>query len=166
MTFDEFLAHRLRSLLHFATVVTCDPDLAEDVLQEVLVRAYDRWRRISAVEQPEAYVKRMVVNEYISWRRRSARVVTIDGEALARLVPPEPDPATATGGGDDLVARIARLTPRQRVVVAMRYYDDRTDAEIAETLGCSEVTVRGHAAKALAALRVDMLAERSVGHDL
>src|SRR5258706_9200252 len=73
MTFDEYVAARLPALLRFATAVTGDRALAEDVTQEVLLRAHGRWRRISAMERPEAYLHRMVTNEYLSWRRRWAR---------------------------------------------------------------------------------------------
>ncbi len=158
MTFDEYLTYRLPSLLRFAMVVTCSPHLAEDVVQEVLARAHPRWERIGGIEQPEAYLKRMVVNEYLSWRRRSARVVTVDLAALTAAAPPMPDHASAYGERDALVRRIGALTPKQRAVVALRYYDGRTDAEIAAVLGCSEGTVRTHASRALAALRTAMTA--------
>jgi RNA polymerase sigma-70 factor (sigma-E family) len=156
VTFDEFLTYRLTSLLRFAMVVTCDPHVAEDVVQEVLLRANERWARIGGLDQPEAYLKRMVVNEYISWRRRATRVVTLDRPALDHLVPPTPDPADGRVDRDDLAARVARLTPKQRAVVALRYYDDRSDAEIADVLGCSEGTVRAHASRALATLRAEL----------
>lgn len=154
MTFDDFLTHRLSTLLRFATVVTCDPHLAEDVVQDVLIRAHGRWARITALDHPEAYLKRMVVNEFLSWRRRAARVVPVDIEALLAAAPAHPDHAQRHGERDALLRRIADLTPKQRAVIALRYYDGRTDAEIALTLGCSVVTVRSHASRALAALRV------------
>jgi RNA polymerase sigma-70 factor (sigma-E family) len=153
MTYDEFIAHRLGSLLRFATAVTCDPHLAEDVVQDVLVRAHGRWARIAAMEQPEAYLKRMVVNEFISSRRRSARVVPLATEALATAAPSYPDHAVVHGERDVLMRHIAGLTPKQRAVVALRYYDGMRDTEIALALGCSETTVRTHASRALAALR-------------
>jgi RNA polymerase sigma-70 factor (sigma-E family) len=156
MTFDEYLSYRLGSLLRFATVVTCNPDLAQDVVQEVLARAHPRWSRIGALEQPEAYLKRMVVNEYLSWRRRAARVVPVDVSALVAASPSTPDHAVVLSERDDLIGRIATLTPKQRVVVALRYYDGRTDAEIAAVLGCGEGTVRSHASRALASLRLGM----------
>ena len=156
MTFEEYLGYRLGALLRFATLVTCNPHLAEDVVQEVLVRAHARWDRIGVLEQPEAYLKRMVVNEYLSWRRRSARVVPVDLPALAAAAPSTPDHAQVYGERDELMRRVCALTPRQRAVVALRYYDGRTDAEIAAVLGCGEGTVRAHASRALAALRVSM----------
>jgi RNA polymerase sigma-70 factor (sigma-E family) len=158
MRFDEYVGYRLGPLLRFAMVVTCNPHLAEDVVQEVLARALARWDHIGGLEQPEAYLKRMVVNEYLSWRRRSARTVLVDLPALAAAAPPSPDHAVALGERDELMRRIAALTPKQRTVVALRYYDGRSDAEIAAVLGCGEGTVRTHASRALATLRTALTA--------
>ena len=70
MTFEEFAAARLPSVLRFAGVLTGDRGLAEDVVQEVLIRASARWQAIVVLDKPEAYVRKMIVNEYLSWRRR------------------------------------------------------------------------------------------------
>jgi hypothetical protein len=75
MTFEEFAAARLGALLRFAGVLTGDRALAEDVVQEVLIRAHGRWAAIARLDRPEAYVRKMLVNEYLSWRRRSWRLV-------------------------------------------------------------------------------------------
>lgn len=72
MTFEEFVTARLANLVRYATVVTWDPHLAEDITQNVLVRAQARWSRISRLDAPELYLKRVVVNEFLSWRRRRA----------------------------------------------------------------------------------------------
>jgi RNA polymerase sigma-70 factor (sigma-E family) len=156
MTFDEYLRYRLGPLLRFATVVTCNPHLAEDVVQEVLARAHPRWNHLARLEQPDAYLKRMVVNEYLSWRRRAARVVAVDLSTLLAAAPSAPDHAVIISERADLIGRIAALTPKQRAVIALRYYDGRTDAEIAAVLGCGEGTVRSHASRALATLRLGM----------
>lgn len=152
--FEDFLAERLESLLRYATALTCDPHLAQDIVQDVLIRAQSRWPRIASVEQPVAYVKRMIANEYLSWRRRRAnRDVTLSHGALADVAPADADPTTRYTERDAMLARIARLTRRQRTVIVLRYYENLTDAEIAEILGCTEVTVRSHVSRALAALR-------------
>ena len=76
MTFDEYVDGRLGALLRHATAITCDPHLAQDVVQEVLVRAQSRWDHIGQLSRPDAYVRRMVLNEFLSWRRRfSGRAV-------------------------------------------------------------------------------------------
>jgi RNA polymerase sigma-70 factor (sigma-E family) len=153
VTFDEFVAARLGVLVRHATVVTWDPHLAEDVLQNVLVRAQERWSRIEATGSPEAYLKRMVVNEFLSWRRRRAsRVVPLPEPVLAGYMNPAPDTAAEHDARDAVLRIIATLPPRQRAVVALRFYEDMTVDEIADVLGCRAVTVRTHLARALAAV--------------
>jgi RNA polymerase sigma-70 factor (sigma-E family) len=151
--FDEFAATRLDPLLRFAAALTADRHLAEDVVQEVLARAHSRWAGIADLERPEAYVRRMIVNEFTSWRRKWSRVVPRpDGEL---------DSAIGDGADDRLQARalrdeIAQLPPRQRTVLALRYYEGLSDAEIADVMGCAETTVRGYAFRALRTLRVEL----------
>ena len=70
MTFDEFAGARLQAVLRFATALTGDPDLAKDLVQEVLIRVSGRWQQIGELDRPEAYIRKMVVNEYLSWRHR------------------------------------------------------------------------------------------------
>lgn len=154
MEFEEFVATRLVMLLRYATVLTCDPHLAEDIVQEVLARAQGRWARIVHADYPERYVKRMVTNEFLSWRRRrAARVVPLSLPALDQVAGSTPDPAVQRDERDALLAQVAALPPRQRAVIALRYYEDMPDAEIAEILGCGRATVRSHASRALAALQ-------------
>jgi RNA polymerase sigma-70 factor (sigma-E family) len=167
VTFEEFVAARLRGLLRYATVVTCDPHLAEDVVQEVLTRAQQRWARIEQVDQPEAYVKRMVLNEFLSWRRRIAnRMLPLRDEVLAQVTPPVGDPSLDVIERDRVLALIASLPPKQRAVIALRYYEDLPDAEIAAMLECREVTVRSHASRALAALRAGLHDPESIALEL
>lgn len=163
MTFDEFLGSRLSALLRYATVVTCDPHLAEDVVQDVLIRAQQRWARISNADQPEAYVKRMILNEFLSWRRRrAAKTLLVPATESAAA---EPDAAARVVERHALLSQIAALPARQRAVIALRYYEDLPDAEIAALLGCSEATVRSHCSRALAALRTsNQLTEASNDH--
>jgi RNA polymerase sigma-70 factor (sigma-E family) len=154
VTFEEFVAYRLGALVRYATVVTWDPHLAEDITQEVLVRARARWSRIGRLDAPERYVKRMVVNEFLSWRRRRAsRLVPLSRETLDGLVPPIADHTAAWDDRDAMLRLVATLPPKQRAAVALRYYEDLADDEIAEVLGCRTVTVRTHIARALATLR-------------
>ncbi|MGH3067456.1 MAG: SigE family RNA polymerase sigma factor [Streptosporangiaceae bacterium] len=155
MTFEEFAAARLPAVLRFAAVLTGDRSLAEDVVQEVLIRANGRWDTIAGPDRPEAYVRKMIVNEYLSWRRRSWRLVPSGAgtEVDGRLAP---DPAAAHAERDAILAELARLPARQRAVLVLRYYEGLSDAEIAETLGCAAGGVRGYAARALAVLRVEL----------
>jgi RNA polymerase sigma-70 factor (sigma-E family) len=153
VTFDEFAATRLDAVLRFAVVLTNDKGLAEDVVQEVLIRAHQRWAQIGAMEYPEAYVRRMVVNEFLSWRRKWARYVPqADVDPGIRTE----DHAETQAERSALLAEVAKLPRRQRAVLVLRYYEGLSDAQIAEVLGCAETTVRGYAFRGLAALRIEM----------
>ncbi|UWZ52423.1 SigE family RNA polymerase sigma factor [Dactylosporangium aurantiacum] len=151
MTFEEYAFARTPALFRFARLLTGDDHRAEDLVQDVLARAYSRWGRIAGTERPDVYVRRMMVNAHRSWwRRRSSREVTV--EAVA-----EP-PGTADEAADiaerDALWRLVRALPaRQRAVIVLRYYEDMDDARIAEILDCSTGTVRTHAKRALDTLR-------------
>jgi RNA polymerase sigma-70 factor (sigma-E family) len=157
MTFEEFAAARLPAVLRFAAVLTGDRGLAEDVVQEVLIRANGRWPMISGLSRPEAYIRKMVVNEYLSWRRRSWRVVP-SGAATDFGCLSTSDPAAEFDERDALLAELAKLPRRQRAVLVLRYYEGLPDSQIAETLGCRPGTVRGYASRALATLRIELAA--------
>ena len=107
MTFEEFAAARLPAVLRFAAVLTGDRSLAEDVVQEVLLRASRRWDAIAGLDRPEAYLRKMIVNEYLSWRRRSWRLVPsgTGTEVDGRLTP---DPAAGHAEREALLGELAR----------------------------------------------------------
>jgi RNA polymerase sigma-70 factor (sigma-E family) len=158
VTFEEFAMARLPSLLRYAVVLTGDRDLAQDVVQEVLVRAQAKWRRISGAESPEAYVRRMVLNEYLSWRRTWAfRHVHPVGERLVELDDARGgvgDHAQGVADADELWSRLTALGRKQRAVLVLRYYEQLDDDAIADLLGCAPATVRSQASKALKTLRL------------
>jgi RNA polymerase sigma-70 factor (sigma-E family) len=154
VTFEEFAAARLPAVLAFAAVLTGQRATAEDIAQEVLIRACARWDTIGALDRPELYVRKMVLNEFLSWRRRSWRLIPAgDGAAAARSTS---DLADEHAERSALLAEISKLPRRQRAVLVLRYYEDRSDAEIGELLGCRPATVRAYASRALAALRIEM----------
>ncbi len=153
MTFEEFAATRLDAVVRFAAVLTNDRGLAEDVVQEVLIRAHKRWAQIEGLEQPEAYVRRMIVNEFYSWRRKWARISPRPSDDLDG---PVDDQAATIADRRTLLDEIAKLPRKQRTVLVLRYYEGMADAEIAATLGCAETTVRGYAFRALKTLRVEL----------
>ena len=146
MTFDEWTRSGLPPLLRFATVLCGSGHLAEDVVQDVAIKAHRNWSRISVVGSPDAYLRRMVVNEYLSWRRKWSRYVP-----RAEILPPDhtADHADQAADRDQLITELAKLPRRQRAVLVLRYYGGLTDPEIADTLGCSPGTVRAHASLAL-----------------
>ncbi len=154
--YDQFVADRLDRLLHYATAITCDKHLAQDIVQDVLVRARSRWGRIGAMDAPYLYVRRMVTNDYLSWRRlRARRDVSSTHATLEQLSPAVVDPAERHAERDAMRARIAVLPRKQRAAIVLRYYEDATTAEIGQVLGCSEGTVRSHLSRALHTLRVN-----------
>jgi RNA polymerase sigma-70 factor (sigma-E family) len=158
VTFEQFAITRLPALLRYAVVLTGDRDLAQDVVQEVLARAHVKWKQISASHSPDAYVRRMLVNEYLSWRRSwAARKVHAAGEQLIELDDARGgrrDHAQDVVDADELWNRLATLGRKQRAVLVLRYYEQFDDAEIADLLGCSAATVRSNASKALKTLRL------------
>ena len=159
VTFEEFVASRLPALLRYAAALTGDRDLAQDVVQEVLARAHLRWRTVAASDSPERYVRRMVLNEHLSWRRRWAvRHIAPAGERLADLGDAHrqgPDHAADHALRDELWQRLATLPRKQRAVLVLRYYEGCDDEEIADLLRCAPATVRSHASRALKALRAE-----------
>lgn len=157
MTFDEYVRVYLPRLTRFAAVLTADRSVAEDVLHSVLARACGHWERIAAADSPHAYVRRMIVNEHLSWHRRQSRVVLLAD--LDDLIPAGPDPAGEHAQRVDLLARVQKLPARQRAAIVLRYYEGLDDAEIAQTLGCGLSTVRSNIARALASLRIDVEAD-------
>ena len=151
MTFEEFVAGHQRDLLRFSTTLTNDRGLGEDLVQDILIRAQARWARIEQLDQPYTYVRRMLVNEFVSWRRKWARIVPRSDLVEAR----DPtDHAERHATRDALQREIARLPRRQRAVIVLRYYEQLSDAQIATVLGCTRSTVRGYALRALTTLRV------------
>lgn len=148
--FERWVQARGAALSRTAYLLTGDTHLAEDLLQEALTRVAQKWRQVG--DSPDAYARRVLHNLSVdSWRRRRVRPAEVLGEA-----PPE-----LTGRGDaiDVERRVvvrdalARLTPRQRAVLSLRFYEDLTEVETASVLGCSVSTVKSTARDALARLR-------------
>jgi len=157
VTYEEFANSRLTAMLRFAVMLTGEPHTAQDLVQETMVRVQLNWRRVNRAESPERYVRRMLVNQYIDWQRGSwfRRVVL-------RAEPPEPavlgrDHAADSADRDQVWAWLERLPRRQRAALVLRYYEDLSDAEIAELLGCAIGTVRSSISRALATLRTEQV---------
>ncbi|MBP2323691.1 RNA polymerase sigma-70 factor (sigma-E family) [Kibdelosporangium banguiense] len=154
MTFDEFMTARLPALLRYAAVLTGDVHLAEDIVQEVLVRTHRKWRRIGTLDLPERYVRRMITNEFLSWRRRkSSQDMPVAPADMAEFGFEATDMAGRYAERDALSAQIDRLPRAQQAVLVLRYICDLPDAEIASLMGCRPSSVRSYASRALATLR-------------
>ncbi|NNH07423.1 SigE family RNA polymerase sigma factor [Cellulomonas fimi] len=154
---DDVVRTHLPGLLRYATILVGDEHTAADLVQEVLLRAHVRWHRIALMERPDLYLRRMVTNEHLSWRRRwhvrTIRPAT--DEVITAHAGTSRDHAHGLAEEDAMWQRLGRLPPRQRAVLVLRYYEGLPDAEIAAVLGTSPATVRAHAARALATLRTD-----------
>ena len=150
--FAAYVHARQRAFVRFAYLLTGDAHEAEDLVQSAFAKVYRRWDDIHGF--PDAYVRRTIINEHASWWRRTWRHrEVVDGPLVEVL-----DRAAGEVAGHDaeLWARVADLPRQQRAVVVLRYYEDLTEAQAAEVLGCTVGTVKSHASRALGALRVAM----------
>lgn len=153
VSFEEFVHARSGSLLRTALLLTGqNRHEAEDLLQLALERAYRHWPRVCESGEPERYVRRILANASADrWRRLARRPERAlragdGGQGV-------PDHAAEVADRDFLLRALADLPPRQRAVLVLRYFDDLSEAQVAEMLGCSLGTVKSHAARALARLR-------------
>ena len=154
--FEDFATARLHGMLRLAGAICLDAALAEDLVQDVLIKVLRHWDYIRGRMDPEQYVNRMLINEYLSWRRKWGRILPRATVEQATL---QPDHADQYAARVALQAQIRRLPRRQQIVLALRFYAGLSDAEIAETLGCSPGTVRGYASRAITALRLQVAAD-------
>jgi RNA polymerase sigma-70 factor (sigma-E family) len=148
--FREFMLGRWPAMVRLAYGLTGDQGHAEDVAQAAFARAYAAWPRVRRAGDPDAYVRRIVVNE----NRNRFRRRRVPEQITDRL--PELGGDPGTGPADDrlaLLAALRALGPRQRAVVVLRYWAGLSETEAAAMLGCSVGTVKSQASRALAALR-------------
>jgi RNA polymerase sigma-70 factor (sigma-E family) len=154
--FDEFVVARSQALVRSAYLLMQDEGRAEDLVQTALTKSWFVWKRI---DDPEAYVRRVMVTTATSWwRRRWIRETPIDQELVGAAAAAQSGAQPAAGPDgvrQDLWTAIGHLPARQRAVVVLRYMEDRTEAETADLMGCSVGTVKSQCSKALAKLRLD-----------
>jgi RNA polymerase sigma-70 factor (sigma-E family) len=163
-SFLEYMRADTAALSRVAFLLTGDRQLAEDLVQETLLRVVGRWGRIVATGDPRPYVRRVMYHQHVSlWRRARLRIVPMEHPPDRRV----PDVADAADVAVSVSAALAKLAPRQRAVLVLRYFEDRTERETAEILGLGIGTVKSHTRDALARLRViapDLsMSEPSVG---
>lgn len=145
-SFEEYVRTRTPALLRIAYLVAGNAHDAEDLVQSALERAAVRWRQL---DDPEAYLRRVIYTQSVSrWRRLRAR----PPETLT-AAPPERPSETDHDTRLVLASAIRRLTPRQRAVLVLRFYEDRTEAESAMLLGVSTGTIKSQTRHALRRLR-------------
>jgi RNA polymerase sigma-70 factor (sigma-E family) len=147
--YDAFVAARWRPMVAIAYLVTADRGVAEDCVQDALVRLHRRWRRVSP-EGRVAYANRAVINAALSWRRRRRLAeVPLDVEVHA----PVRDPDDPPGVDPRLEAALWTLPPRARAAVVLRFLEDRSEAETAAAMGCTVGTVKSLTSRGVARLR-------------
>ena len=151
--FEEFVRRRSPHLFQLALLLTGRNQAdAQDLLQVALERAWRRRRAIARTDNPEPYVRPVLVNASIDrWRwlgRRDER--SLD---TTRPGPMVADPASEVARRDLLMRSLAALPPRQRAVLVLRYWESLPEKEVAEVLGCSVGTVKSQASRGLARLR-------------
>jgi RNA polymerase sigma-70 factor (sigma-E family) len=148
--FDEFVRVRSGRLLRTAYALTRDHARAEDLLQTALARCWGAWRRIEG--DPEPYVRRSLVNTYNSWWQRRWR-----DEVPTETLPDQPQDGAQIriDDRDEVWRALGQLPRQQRTVLVLRYFEDMTEAQVAEALGVSVGTVKSTASKGLARLRTD-----------
>ncbi len=149
--FDEWMAARQNGLQRTAYLLCGgDPHAAGDLTQATLAKLYLAWPRIKDRDRVDAYARRIMVNEHRSLWRRAFRRHEVSSERL-----PETDVRDREYDGEReaLWQLVQTLPRRQREVIVLRYYEELTEAETAETLGISVGTVKSQASRALAALR-------------
>lgn len=151
LSFEDFVAARSRQLQRTAYLLTRDHHLAQDLVQTTYAKVWPAWSRIGG-DDPEAYVRRVMLNTYTSWWRRKWR-----GET-----PTEELPEDGRSGEQDRIhdraalwVALGRLPTRQRAIVVLRYFEDLSESETARQLGCSTGNVKSQSSRALAKLRLD-----------
>ena len=157
ISFEDYVSTRSDGLQRFAYLVCGDAGEARELVQTALVAVYPRWVEVAGRGDPEAYVRRSIVNAQVTvWRRQRREWTTDDPAVLDRAG--IDDLATQVADAE-LVSRLfAVLAPRQRAVLVMRFYERRSFGEIAEACGCAEATARSLVHRALVTLRAHISA--------
>ncbi|WP_426509580.1 SigE family RNA polymerase sigma factor [Dactylosporangium sp. McL0621] len=147
--FEAFVQSRAHALLRVAYLLVGDEQLAQDHLQDVLMRMYQRWPRVQ--QEPDRYARAALINRTTDhWRRRSRRREASMPDGLTVVAA---DDTAAMIGRRTVLDALSVLTARQRAVIVLRYLEDLPVAEVAAMLRCSEGAVQSHAGRGLAKLR-------------
>lgn len=150
--FAAFAAVSMPGLLRYGHALTGNPHDAADLVQTVLERVGSRWSRVVEAGDPLPYVRRAMANAHVSRWRRARREIVVDRIPEAAFDVPEPLVASP------MWRALADLPPRQRAVVVLRFYEDMSEADVAETLGISLGTVKSQCSRAMDRLRISIAA--------
>ena len=156
--FEQYVLARWSTFHRLAILLTASESASQDLMQTTLEKAYVAWPKISAMEAPDAYVRRIMVNSLVSTHRLAR-----NRREFAAAEPPEQGTASREDEVLDhevLWPLVCTLPTRQRAVIVLRYYEDLSEREIADALGCSVGTVKSTAHDAMTALRRGITAVR------
>ena len=150
MAFTEFMSVSSASLFRTAYLIVGDHQLAQDLLQESLIKTYIAWPKLRDPSKAGAYTRKTIVTTAISWRRRRSF-----HERPTDLLPDTavPDPGETVTTHASLVSQLRTLPPRQRAAIVLRYYEDLSEAQTAEVMGCSVGAVKSQVSTGLGRLR-------------
>ena len=152
-SFREYVAARYVYLTRVAYLLGGDHHAAEDLVQAALVRLARHWDRVARGGDPDAYVRRVLYTQHVSQWRRRWRGVELHPDPGTRSANVGADPAGAVTTGLMVRQALARLAPKQRAVLVLRYFEDLTEAATADVLGCSVSTVKSQVRDGLTRLR-------------
>jgi RNA polymerase sigma-70 factor (sigma-E family) len=144
--FAAFVTAALPRLLRFGHLLTGDPATAEDLVQTALGRSWRAWK-LHSIDDPQAFVRKVMVNSYASWYRRKATGEMVTANPAADAV--TADEAARVDDRDAIWRALLTLSPKQRTVIVLRYYEELTESEIAAVMGTTTGTVKSHAVRAL-----------------
>ncbi len=152
--FDDFVHARSAALHRAAYLMVGDQSLAQDLVQEALVKTYAAWPRIRDHSRAEAYCRKAITTTAISWFRRRRWTHERTVEAMPEPPPSErADPASSVAQSQWLWEALQSLPARQRISIVLRYYEDLTEAQTAEAMGCAVGTVKSQVSAGIARLR-------------
>jgi RNA polymerase sigma-70 factor (sigma-E family) len=152
--YATFVREHTRALLRTAYLITGSRLAAEELVQDTLVRLYPKWHRVESADIPLAYVRRALTNGYVNQTRRPSRREFAFEDVPERV--DEHDAVNQLADRDEIWSALRGLPNRQRAALVLRFFEDLTDAESADALGCRVGTVRSLVSRGLAALRDEM----------
>ncbi len=164
--FGDFMRGRWPAMVRLAYALSGDAGHAEDIAQSAFARAYAAWGRVSRAGDPDAYVRRIVINENRKRFRKHRVPEDLHADLAGRPGAGHPGAVQQQGPEERqaLLDALGRLGPRQRAVIVLRYWLDLSEAETAASLNCSVGTVKSQASRGLASLRKSAVA-RDFGRD-
>ncbi|UXY27258.1 SigE family RNA polymerase sigma factor [Streptomyces sp. HUAS TT20] len=153
--FQSFVVGRWLRLMRTAFLLTGEQHAAEDLVQSTLEQVYVAWRKVGSADDPEAYVRRVMINAHARRHRRRLKefLAPRDDSGLAHEVADTGDRISQADDRSALLKALGQLPARQREAVVLRYWEDLTETQTAEAMGCSVGTVKSNTAKGIAKLR-------------